>query len=512
MSANTNETETRFESWFMHDELLLSLLSAGERADVERQLPGPNDPLSAARRASILGDALNLAVTKVEIVSVDEELMKHRLRTGQLVWLEQALAFKGVRAALDKVKAGDPAFASFSSALATDKGVRVTGRFNVQRLTSHTAETMLSGTRRVFVMGYVQERSDAAIDLRPIIIATRWYGPASNWLASRLVDQAHVLPNFVDQFGGVDFSQRISKSELNVLKGVSEQQVKEGFASIIGEPTVPNDWGGEQFDLWTPRGVSVDGVPLRSAFLFKGPARFHPMTIADLGQNGDQIDRLFQTPADLVVVQHCHSMTAPVVNMLKTYATHPRNLKRYMTIDGYDTLRILRISVVCSPTSCDFLHDRDAARGTNAKPISLASCRSADRCGRVRIRRGVQCPAGTRGVAPRCPHPDRPRHPNWLCACRGLRARRGCDGSPDLCIRGRGGSCGITSAAVRRSPSRTGCSPSRRDRDVPHGSGPALSIRRASADGRPCTRGQRQEIAAAAQPARQAPSYARGAG
>jgi hypothetical protein len=66
------------------------------------------------------------------------------------------------------------------------------------------------------------------------------------------------------------------------------------------------------------------------------------MTIATLGKNGDQIDRLAQTAADLIVVQHCHSITAPVVNMLKAYASDPRNPRRYMTIDGYDTLRILR--------------------------------------------------------------------------------------------------------------------------------------------------------------------------
>lgn len=66
------------------------------------------------------------------------------------------------------------------------------------------------------------------------------------------------------------------------------------------------------------------------------------MRIADLGHNGDQIDRLAQTAADVMVVQHCHSITAPVVNMLKAYASNPYDPKRYITIDGYDTIRILR--------------------------------------------------------------------------------------------------------------------------------------------------------------------------
>jgi hypothetical protein len=44
------------------------------------------------------------------------------------------------------------------------------------------------------------------------------------------------------------------------------------------------------FDLWT-RMLSINGNPVRAAFVFKGPAAFRPMKIADLGKNGDQIDR-----------------------------------------------------------------------------------------------------------------------------------------------------------------------------------------------------------------------------
>jgi hypothetical protein len=113
------------------------------------------------------------------------------------------------------------------------------------------------------------------------------------------------------------------------------------FAEILGEPDVPKDWGGEQFDLWTTH-LLVEGQPLRAAFLFKGPAEFKPMTIASLGKNGDQIDRLSSTVADVLVIQHCHSITAPVVNMARVYASDPRHPRRYLMIDGYETIKILR--------------------------------------------------------------------------------------------------------------------------------------------------------------------------
>jgi hypothetical protein len=138
-----------------------------------------------------------------------------------------------------------------------------------------------------------------------------------------------------------EFPAAPAKADLDVLKAVPEKKIKQAFAEIISESEVPKDWGGEQFDLWTTV-MSVEGQRLRAAIALKGPARFRPMTIASLGKNGDQIDRLAQTAADLMVVQHCHTMTATVVNMLKAYASNFRDPKRFMLIDGLDTIRILR--------------------------------------------------------------------------------------------------------------------------------------------------------------------------
>lgn len=42
------------------------------------------------------------------------------------------------------------------------------------------------------------------------------------------------------------------------------------------------------------------------------------------------------------MVQHCHEITPPVISMMETYAWDARRPRRYMVIDGYDTLRLLR--------------------------------------------------------------------------------------------------------------------------------------------------------------------------
>lgn len=333
--------ETGLDAWFVHEKLVLNLLTSHEVAELSGRIPVAEAPLAQARRVDLFERALATYLTNNEVSSLEVELLQERLKEGQLVWLEQAIAFKGLGEALRKIQRGGDGRASFTATLAGNGEVNVKGTYNAERVTGSTSGEQLSRTKRQFVLGYVQSIAGNEIELRPILIAHRWLRPTpeiQGWIPR---DPAHVWPAAIDQFAGVDFGQRVTEADLNILKNFPERNIKAAFAEILGEPEVPNDWGGEQFDLWTSR-LSIKGQQVRAAFAFKGPAKFHPMTISDLGKNGDQIDRLAQTAADLIVVQHCHAITAPVVNMLKAYASSPQNPKRYMTIDGYDTVRILR--------------------------------------------------------------------------------------------------------------------------------------------------------------------------
>jgi hypothetical protein len=91
----------------------------------------------------------------------------------------------------------------------------------------------------------------------------------------------------------------------------------------------------------------LDGKRISTAFLFKGPAKFHPMIPADLGKNGDQIGRLFSEPADLLILQHCHEVTPAVRKQMRAYAQQMGNPRRFCILDGYDTLRILKAYGKC---------------------------------------------------------------------------------------------------------------------------------------------------------------------
>jgi hypothetical protein len=334
--------ESRLDAWFLHEKLILGLLSEHSVAELARRIPQSGVPLAGAVRVNLFEGVLASYLDINDIPSLAVEHLHERLEEGQLVWLEQAVSFKGVGAARSQMHRGESGRASFSARLGTDQSFRVSGTFDVARLTSSTAVTELRGTRRQYIVGYVHSLESDRAELRAVAIGRRWLRPTpaiENW---HPVDPAHVWPGAVDQFADVDFSQRVSHKDLDELRTLPEAKVKAAFAAILGEPVVPKDWGGEQFDLWTATRLSVEGQPLRTAFAFKGPSAFHPMVIADLGKNGDQIDRLAQTAADLIVVQHCHSITAPVVNMLKAYASSHYQPRRYMTIDGFQTVLILR--------------------------------------------------------------------------------------------------------------------------------------------------------------------------
>jgi hypothetical protein len=86
----------------------------------------------------------------------------------------------------------------------------------------------------------------------------------------------------------------------------------------------------------------LGGKRLTAAFLLKGPANFREMTPDMLGRRADQIYRLAQTPANLLVVQHCHQIGEAVRATLRAFAVAPHDPRRYCLMDGHDTYRLLK--------------------------------------------------------------------------------------------------------------------------------------------------------------------------
>jgi hypothetical protein len=158
------------------------------------------------------------------------------------------------------------------------------------------------------------------------------------------IDNSEIRVENTDTFDKIRPIRRPSKEQFSVLREIPESIVKISFAEILEEEEVPKDWGGERSDLFTSL-LRVKGERRTAAFLFKGPSDgrlFRPMEIAHLGKRGDQIERLASEPADVLVVQHCHSISAPVRSMLRAFANQVGNQRKYCLVDGADTYRILK--------------------------------------------------------------------------------------------------------------------------------------------------------------------------
>ena len=216
-------------------------------------------------------------------------------------------------------------------------------RFHPDGLTTSSARSALSGQPSVFLVAYVDSISDAEVGCRPYVIGdlVKEIGTEHS-MDFPYRHTLEVRPELFDALKCVDFTQRLRESDLSALKDVPELTVKHAFAEILGEPNIPKDWGGESCDLFSEN-VLVEGMRTICAFAFKGPSKFKPMEIADCGKNGDQIVRLFDTPAEILVLQHCHSIRPAVRKMMAAFARSDLNTyRRYCVVDGYETLKILK--------------------------------------------------------------------------------------------------------------------------------------------------------------------------
>jgi hypothetical protein len=126
---------------------------------------------------------------------------------------------------------------------------------------------------------------------------------------------------------------------------LSETEFKNGLQRIVGEDGRFRDWGGEVADLFTSR-FRVGGRRRPVALAFKGPGTKGKLTPGKMGKNGDQIQRLFEAPAEVFLVQYCRQidLTVPAqmrqLAIAKSLMTGARVF--YGVIDGKDSRRIVR--------------------------------------------------------------------------------------------------------------------------------------------------------------------------
>jgi len=144
----------------------------------------------------------------------------------------------------------------------------------------------------------------------------------------------------------IDSFAKVRKVDSDDQAGdVYEAKIKGGVKAILGDAGKFTDWGGEKSDLFSTR-LRIGGKRYATAFAFKGRGTKGILTPAKLGKNGDQIQRLFRSEAQVFVVQYGGQVDESVREQMqmaataKSFATEQKVY--YMVIDGQDTSRLMR--------------------------------------------------------------------------------------------------------------------------------------------------------------------------
>ena len=157
---------------------------------------------------------------------------------------------------------------------------------------------------------------------------------------SKSFDVVQLTIDDIDSFSKI----RLVKTEVK-LTPIDEKRFKEGIKKIIVEAGEFTDWGGEKNDLYTTR-VIVKNKRISAAFAFKGRAKKGILKPSMMGKNGDQILRLFQSDADLFILQYWGQIDQSIYEQMNSFAIQKSALngKRiyYCVIDGFDTARLLK--------------------------------------------------------------------------------------------------------------------------------------------------------------------------
>jgi hypothetical protein len=160
-------------------------------------------------------------------------------------------------------------------------------------------------------------------------------------LPKSFVRAQHITVDDIDSFSQV---RKVKLDAERPFTKMLEADFKNGVKRIISTRSSFKDWGGEKNDLLTTN-LKYKRKRISTAFAFKGRGKSGKLTPAKMGKNGDQIQRLFQSPADLFIVQYWGEIDQSVVEQVQSFAqlrsVHLAKTVYFCLIDGDDSNRII---------------------------------------------------------------------------------------------------------------------------------------------------------------------------
>ena len=334
-------------SYFLNRRRITDLLNKDELRNELIKIDGTNDFFEEYLINTTFKDCLLKYLNERKTPTLEQLLYKGELETGKVFTCHRDYYCKdlvGVTT-IENVNESSP-IAQVYSNLKEFNNKKLIVLYRPIHLITNSSWVKLTGHQNLMVIGIVDKIDGNNIVAIPLAIADVTYEDLNYVSQKHIFSSGEIHIDDIDSFKLVKGEPIPKKIDLELLKDIPENDVKIAIAEIINERTIPKDWGGEKSDLFSTN-VKLNGDRVSTAFLLKGPSAFHPMMPKDLGKNGDQIVRLFEEPATLLVLQHCHEIMPPVRSMMKAYASQTGKLRLFCVINGYDTLRILKAYSQC---------------------------------------------------------------------------------------------------------------------------------------------------------------------
>lgn len=324
-------------SFYLSRDRVLALLHNQQLPSYVRMaLQGQHVSMASAILSNELGAYVLDAITTSSIKTLDQLERDGQLAEGSLFMHYGQVSGKGFSWA-NKT----PALCLTGRLEYALAGKKLIVDFTKSGLINDTAYTRMQGLTRLFIFGYVTQIDDYTIRAVPYVIGD--LVKAAPAFPAPIITTLELRPQEIQQFASINGSWMPRGAEFQRMKEVPERTVKALLCSLLEEPDVPADWGGEECDLLS-NNLLVGGQRQLGAFLLKGPARFHEMKPSDLGKNADQLYRLFNIPAQIYVIQHCHKIGAAVRKQALALA-FTQNLVapcRICFLDGVSTAQLLQ--------------------------------------------------------------------------------------------------------------------------------------------------------------------------
>lgn len=160
-------------------------------------------------------------------------------------------------------------------------------------------------------------------------------------LPKKSIDIKEISVDDIDNFSKV----KKIKQSINTSLPMAEAKLKTAIQGLMSERGTFTDWGGEINDLYSSR-LYLNKVRKSVAFAFKGKATKGILTPKKLGKNGDQIQRLFKSAAEVFVIQYQGLIDQSVVEQMRSFAiakSATEGVRIYFcVINGQDTDRLIK--------------------------------------------------------------------------------------------------------------------------------------------------------------------------